>query len=96
MNKIVLRRKLNRVRLVAVLKNFFVVFSIHGQAISRCIIIGMKKIKPKTSCSANPVILGERSKIKMIRRAVSKKTINLLGGDAIISLLLPFTVELPI
>jgi len=53
----------------------------------------MKKIKPRISCNANPVILGESSKVKMIRIVVSKKTINLLRGDAIIFLLLPFTVE---
>jgi len=62
----------------------------------RCITIGMKKIMPNTSCKGNPVILGERSKIKMMRRAVSKKIINLLRGDAIISLLLQFTVEFTI
>jgi len=86
MNKTVLIKKLNRVRLLAVLKNFFVALSIHGQAIRRCIITGMKKMKPKISCNANPVILGERSKIKMRRRLVSKKTINLFRGDAIIFL----------
>jgi hypothetical protein len=87
MNKTELRKKLNRVRLVAILKNFRVAFWIHGHAIRRCIIIKMKKIKPNASCNANPVILGERSKIKMIRRAVSKQTTNLLRGDAIILLI---------
>jgi hypothetical protein len=62
----------------------------------RCIIIGRKKMKPNISCNVNPVILGERSKIKMIRRVVSKKTINLLRGDAIIPLSLVFTLGFPI
>ena len=84
MNKIVLRKKFNRVRLLAVLKNFFVEFWIHGQAIRRCTIIGIKKINPNTSCNGNPVNLGERSKIKMIRRAVSRQIINLFRGGAII------------
>jgi len=48
----------------------------------------MKKINPNTSCNANPVILGERSRIKIMRRLVSKKTMNLLRGNAIISLFL--------
>ena len=39
---------------------------------------------PVTSCNGNPVNLGERSKIKMIRRAVSRQNINLFRGDAII------------
>jgi hypothetical protein len=62
----------------------------------RCIIIGMKKMKPNISCNANPVILGERSKMRMIRRVASKKTINLLCGDAIIPLSLVFTAGFPI
>jgi hypothetical protein len=86
MNKIALRKKLNRVRLLTVLKNFLVAFWIHGQAIRRCITIGIKKITPNTSCNGNPVNLGDRSKIKMIRRAVSKQIINLLRGDAIMPL----------
>ncbi|HEV8272628.1 MAG TPA: hypothetical protein VGQ04_15055 [Chitinophagaceae bacterium] len=86
MNKIVLRKKLNRVRLLAVLKNFFETFLIHGHAIRRCITIGIKKINPNISCNSNPVILGDRSKIKMTRRVVSKQTISLLRGDAIIPL----------
>jgi hypothetical protein len=56
----------------------------------------MKKIKPNISCNANPVILGERSRIKMIRRVASRNTINLLCGDAIIPLSLVFTLEFPI
>jgi len=88
MNKIVLRKKLNRLRLLTVLKKFLVVFWIHGQAIRRCIIIGIKKIIPSTSCNGNPVNLGDRSKTKMIRRAVSKQIMNLLRGDAIIILLM--------
>jgi hypothetical protein len=86
MNKMVLRKKLIRVRLLAVLKNFFVEFCIHGQAKRRCINIGIKKINPNTSCKGNPVIRGERSKIKMIRRAVSRQIMNLLRGDAVIPL----------
>jgi len=94
MNKIVLRKKLKRVRLLAVLKNFPVEFLIHGQAIRRCITMGIKKITPNTSCNGKPVILGERSKIKMIRSAVSKQIINLLRGDVIIPLLLVSCDEL--
>ena len=86
MNKVVLRKKLNLVRRLTVLKNFLVTFWIHGQAIIRCIIIGIKKMNPNTSCTANPVILGERSKIRMTRRAVSKQITNLLRGEAIISM----------
>jgi len=96
MNKMELRKKLNRVRLLADLKNFRVAFWIHGHAIRRCIIIGTKKIKPNTSCNASPVSLGESSKIKMIRRVTSRKTINLLRGDAIIPLSLSFNLEFPI
>src|SRR5215218_8594140 len=96
MNKMVLRKKFNRVRLLAVLKNFLVAAWIHGQAIRRCISIGIKKMAPNTSCNANPVILGERSKIKMTKRAVSKQIINLLRGDAIIPLLLIYTLEFSI
>jgi len=53
--------------------------------------IGIKKTNPKISCNANPVILGERSKMKIIKRLVSKITTNLLRGDAIILLL--FTLD---
>jgi len=56
----------------------------------------MKKIRPNTSCNANPVILGDRSKIKMTRRVESKKTTNLLCGDAIIPLSLVFTLDFSI
>ena len=48
-------------------------------------------MKPKISCSAKPVNLGERSIMKITRRVVSKKTTNLLRGDAIIPGLLIFT-----
>jgi hypothetical protein len=44
----------------------------------------MKKINPNISCSASPVNLGESSKIKMIRRAVSKPIMNFLLEDEII------------
>jgi len=67
-----------------------------GQAIRRCITIGMKKITPNTSCNGNPVILGERSKMKMIKRSVSRQMINFLRGDAIIRLLLEFILEISI
>ena len=46
----------------------------------------IKKINPNTSCNGNPVNLGDRSKIKMIRRAVSKQIMNFFRGDVIIHL----------
>jgi hypothetical protein len=48
--------------------------------------MGMKKISPRISCKASPVILGDSSKIKIIRRAVSKAITNFFFEDAIISL----------
>jgi hypothetical protein len=56
----------------------------------------MTKINPNTSCKGNPVILGDSSKIKMTRRAVSKQIMNLLREDAIIPLLLVHPLEMSI
>jgi hypothetical protein len=86
MNKIALRKKLNRERLVAVLKNFLTEFWIHRHEIRRCTTRGTKKTNPNTSWMAKPVILGERSKRKITRSAVSRQMIYFLREEAVISL----------
>jgi hypothetical protein len=52
--------------------------------------MGIMKINPNTSCNGNPVNLGDSSKIKMIRRVVSKQIMSLLLDDATITLLLVY------